>query len=478
MRTRCDRPALGDTLHMLALTLLLSSTLATGALTTGTPSLSAQTTSGTSQKASATRDLRFNPAHFAKLQSGHPLPTIFESVVGTGLRLERKTVVDAPPDQKIGTKFGTMSGVHFQFQHPTAPEREASLLLREGRLTGFVSDGQLRYEIRSAIAGVAAVTLAASTSDLPCAMTDEHRATGAEPEGGPAGAACDTGSIIQVYVAYTDAAVVQAGSETLMLDQILWAIGDSNAIYTNSGIAVALQLAGTERATGYAENTSSMATDLYALRDPVDGSLDGVLANATAAGADLTALVRADGGGACGIAFLVGGSVADVDFGVSVTALGCFSNRTFTHELGHNMGCCHAPGDGGGCLSGGVFPYSTGHRFTGTNGTQYRTVMAYSPGTRIGRFSSPSVVFQGTPTGIADERDNARTINVTRLTVANFRCTPCPADLTGDRTVDAADLAAVLSGWGEGQATGDLDGDGNTGAADLAILLGAWGACE
>ena len=41
---------------------------------------------------------------------------------------------------------------------------------------------------------------------------------------------------------------------------------------------------------------------------------------------------------------------------------------------------------------------------------------------------------------------------------------------------DAADLAALLGGWGQSGAT-DLDGNGSTDAADLAALLGSWGAC-
>jgi hypothetical protein len=52
---------------------------------------------------------------------------------------------------------------------------------------------------------------------------------------------------------------------------------------------------------------------------------------------------------------------------------------------------------------------------------------------------------------------------------------PCPADLSGDDTVDAADLAMLLGAWST--PSGDLDGDGTTTAADLALLLGAWGAC-
>ena len=422
--------------------------------------------------ADAGKAFRFEPTQLAGLQSGDALPATFEALAGPGLRLTRKSVVEAPGE--------AADGIHFQFVDPRNQDREASMLLREGRLAGFIATSGGRYELRSLKSGSALASLAGPASELSCGMSDAHRAPAQQHagDGGLAGVGCDDGSLINVYVAYTDAAVAQAGGESQMLDQILWAFGDSNTIYANSGILVQIQLRGTERARGYAENPSSMANDLYALRDPADGVLDAVLANATWQGADLTALVRADGGGACGIAFLVGGSTADVDYGVSVTALGCFSNRTFTHELGHNMGCCHAPGDGGGCNSGGVYPYSTGHRFFGTNGLQYRTVMAYSPGARIGHFSSPLVSFQGTPTGIADERDNARSINDTRFVVSNFRCAPCPADLTGDWVVDAADLSLLLGAWGVGSPAGDLTGDDNTDAADLAVMLGTWGACD
>ena len=52
---------------------------------------------------------------------------------------------------------------------------------------------------------------------------------------------------------------------------------------------------------------------------------------------------------------------------------------------------------------------------------------------------------------------------------------PCPADVNGSGTVDAADLAGLLAGWGT--SSPDLNGDGTVNAADLAALLTAWGAC-
>ncbi|MFM7259899.1 MAG: FG-GAP repeat domain-containing protein [bacterium] len=51
----------------------------------------------------------------------------------------------------------------------------------------------------------------------------------------------------------------------------------------------------------------------------------------------------------------------------------------------------------------------------------------------------------------------------------------CTADLNSDSTVDAGDLATLLSGWGG--AKYDLDGDGLVAAGDLATMLSSWGTC-
>ena len=420
----------------------------------------------------------FDPAAVARLSEGDALPASFDAVGGRGLRVvARSSTAGAPAND-----------VHLMLEHPTLPARHASLLLRDGRLTGAIAiDGALRVALSGVAAGVSTQRLEDGNRDLPCgfdgtlsrpdqaAREDARRNGNGNGDGGVAGG-CDDGSRADVFVIYTDAAVAQAGGETQMADWINWAIADSNAIYASTGIGLTMRLVGTSRATGYIEDAASMANDLYALRDPADGKLDEALPLRNATAADFVALVRADGGGACGIAWLLGTDPASESYAYSVTALGCFTNRTFTHELGHNMGCCHAPGDGGGCTSGGVFPYSVGHRFNGVSGTQYRTVMAYAPGTRIPRFSSASVVYDGTPTGLAD-RDNAASINITRLTFANFRCDLCPGDVNGDNVRDGADLAAVLGNWGTTAPATDLNADGTTNAADLSVLLGNWGAC-
>lgn len=53
----------------------------------------------------------------------------------------------------------------------------------------------------------------------------------------------------------------------------------------------------------------------------------------------------------------------------------------------------------------------------------------------------------------------------------------CPADLSNDGSVDAEDLAILLTNWGAPSAIFDLSGDGIVKGEDLAILLANWGAC-
>ncbi len=82
--------------------------------------------------------------------------------------------------------------------------------------------------------------------------------------------------------------------------------------------------------------------------------------------------------------------------------------------------------------------------------------------------------------GLADE-NNADPYGVGRLLWSRtfpFErfALPCHADINFDRTVDSADLAHLLAGWGSA-GPADLDGLGEVDSGDLALLLAAWGAC-
>ena len=74
-------------------------------------------------------------------------------------------------------------------------------------------------------------------------------------------------------------------------------------------------------------------------------------------------------------------------------------------------------------------------------------------------------------------------IEIARTTPSTLSLTtaadPCQADLDGDGTVAASDLAMPLGSWGDcADCSADLNGDGTVDAADLAQLLGSWGPCS
>ena len=54
----------------------------------------------------------------------------------------------------------------------------------------------------------------------------------------------------------------------------------------------------------------------------------------------------------------------------------------------------------------------------------------------------------------------------------------CPGDLNDDGVIDGADLADLLSRWGQSDSTADLDGDGSVAGGDLSIMLAGWGFCS
>ena len=136
----------------------------------------------------------------------------------------------------------------------------------------------------------------------------------------------------------------------------------------------------------------------------------------------MAGLVAGSASGTTGIGNLltsVGGS-PNACWSISkVTAVGA-PNRTFAHEIGHNMGASHAQDQGG---SAGAEPAAFGWRFTGSDGKSYRTLLSYqkNPGEdRIPYYSNPAVKYQGTATGTATA-NNAGTLTKTAPKVAGYK---------------------------------------------------------
>jgi hypothetical protein len=227
--------------------------------------------------------------------------------------------------------------------------------------------------------------------------------------------AADAATTIELLVAYTTTAKTANGGDSGIAALINSAIATANTAHSVSLSGVSLRLAAKVEVV-YTE-TGSLTTDLGRLQNTSDGHMDNLAALRSQYKADLVTLIVHSGGSYAGLAYLWSAGTSASGFspwGYS-TVVDAYADSylTLAHELGHNMGCGHAAGDSG---SGGAYSYSYGHRFS-AGGTQYRTVMAYAPGTRIGYFSNPNVSYLGTATGTASA-NNAQTLINSKATIA------------------------------------------------------------
>ena len=314
---------------------------------------------------------------------------------------------------------------------------------------------------------------------LPQCGTEAHLPQAADPEEGAAGGTADVTTasddgvtVLDIMVAYTAQARTAAGGTAGINTVIDLAVAQANLSYQNSQINARLNLV-YRGEVAYTES-GSMNTDLSRVTSTSDDFMDEVHELRNTYGADLVSLFTSTGeAGYAGIAWVMcsaGPSFHRNAF--SVVRQQYATSHTFAHEVGHNLGCSHDRANGG-C---GAHSYSYGHRFTASNGNQYRTVMSYAPGQRISYFSNPDVTYLGTPTGVpgtgSDSADNARTINITASIVAAFRNPPVsppppspPADTTppaipGGLIADTVSTSQINLSW---NAATDAGGSGLAG---------------
>jgi hypothetical protein len=100
--------------------------------------------------------------------------------------------------------------------------------------------------------------------------------------------------------------------------------------------------------------------------------------------------------------------------GYSVVSIGSCTKLMLAHEIAHNLGSAHEPGD----FVGGTYPYSHGHV---VDAGAVATIMSVNHGySLIGLFSSPELDCNGHPCGIAEISDNARSLRNTRLYIERW----------------------------------------------------------
>jgi len=231
----------------------------------------------------------------------------------------------------------------------------------------------------------------------------------------PTAAAADGTVQIVLMSVYTPQARAAAGGTTQMQARIQATVDQANTAFINSNMIARYFLAHTEEVSH--NDSGDIVTDL-----------NWVTSNATVASlrntyaADMVSLVVANGGPYCGVGWVQRNPGAGfANYAFQATDIDCLSNQTLAHEHGHNLGFEHDPGNAGIAPSGASYPWSFGHYVNGA----FRTIMSYNACTvscpRVLHFSNPDVLYNGVPTGILDQRDNAQTGDLTASIVANFR---------------------------------------------------------
>src|SRR5690606_14671805 len=337
----------------------------------------------------------------------------------------------------------------------------------------------------------------------------------------PAAAAAAT-AVVDVLLGYTNGYAAQLGGQSQAVTRLVNMSAITNEAYAQSGVNMRIRLVRTLQVT-YPDNTDN-GDALEKLTGYQAGSGGGPITPDPAfnalremrdeVGADLVSLVRAfrtPENAGCGIAWLIGGGQtgivqADAPFGYSVVSDGTdideeddntyfCREETLAHELGHNMGQAHNQEDSD---DSGVHAYSYGYREASSTG--FYTVMAYpqadSSQFSIRYFANPSVKYSGRVTGVANQSDNARSLNLAMPIVATFRSTVIPLasrlrdDMNGDGKSDLfwhSSARRQQQGWKmdgasltvgpvnaigayNSSGTGDFNGDG---IADIIWVDGA-----
>ncbi len=222
---------------------------------------------------------------------------------------------------------------------------------------------------------------------------------------------------IDVMIVYTPAAKAMYGQAGIAA-KIQTAVASANKAYQSSNVAVHLNLVHTAEVS-YDENANNdHGVALGKLQNPSDGSMDNVHALRNQYGADMVSLMFA-GGNYCGIASVMTSvNTGFAPYAFSVVNSTCISNYSFTHELGHNMGCGHDRENAG--AGAYAYPYSYGYKYCGAGSE--RDLMSYScsGSTRMNYLSNPNISFEGLPTGTAND-DCARTVRNTAGVISSFR---------------------------------------------------------
>ncbi len=294
------------------------------------------------------------------------------------------------------------------------PDSHAMFSMIDDMVSAFISFDDQAYSITSAGNDVFWIHQVDRSAGPECG-TDDSFGVHLPSEVNPASNTRGNLTEIDVMVVYTTVAKNLMGGTTSTNSKINLAMAKTNASFLDSGVDQEVRLVHTAEMVGYNE-PGSFNQILQDLQGTNDGKMDNVHSLRTQYGADCVSLLCMNTQ-YCGLAYLMTNvSSSFRSWAFSVVNYSCMQNsQTLAHELGHNMGSNHDPQN----ASSGAYSYSFGFR---TSNNQYRTIMAYSPGSEIDRWSGPNVSYNGFTMGNSSQ-NNVRSLNNTAATVASWKPT-------------------------------------------------------
>ena len=414
--------------------------------------------------------------------------------------------IEGQPASRVIVSYGPCGQLAASIQVDTPPEvvqaGGKTLLNFAIRPTG-TEEAQI-YEVDDASIPPDAPALRPKMDGDVLAAVAKRRATsqasdvaggGTEDSSSPIAADTTPRATMDLMLLYTQAVVdampgtTETARAAAIQTQFDNTVAGVNSSFSRSSIAARVRLVKVAKVSLPGDESSTSLGDwnvtaLEALRKTSDGVMDEIHAMRDEAGADFVCLaVKRYDPLSSGVGYMLQYStLTDTreaflnDFyAFSVVNFNYFgSNNVVAHEFGHNLGCQHDRENADG--EAGAYSYSYGYRFYGKNGLQYRTIMAYSPGTRLDYFSNPNIVASesgvgmavGVTPGLSGEADNALTIERNAFEVAAYRL---KADSSTGTLLCVSTRAFV--GTGEQQLIGGI---AITGTQPKRLLVRAVGA--